>query len=144
MEVRAPETDAEIDACWPVMVQLRPHLPREQFVARVRDQMQTGYRLVAAVDGGEVRAAAGFRCGTSLAWDRFLYVDDLVTDAAVRGRGYGHALFEWLVGAARAAGCTQLHLDSGVQRFEAHRFYLQQRLRIASHHFRLLLTEREA
>jgi len=40
---------------------------------------------------------------------------------------------------ARAAGCQSFELDSGVQRFDAHRFYLTNRMQIPSHHFRLSL-----
>lgn len=36
---------------------------------------------------------------------------------------------------ARAAGCSVLDLDSGVQRFDAHRFSLRERRHISSHHF---------
>jgi hypothetical protein len=49
--------------------------------------------------------------------------------------GLGGRLLEWLLAHARAQGCVQLHLDSGVQRFGAHRFYLAHRLDITSHHF---------
>ena len=44
----------------------------------------------------------------------------------------GGALFDWLVAEARAAGCKQLDLDSGVQRFAAHRFYLMKRMSISN------------
>jgi GNAT superfamily N-acetyltransferase len=87
-----------------------------------------------------VRAVAGFRIAEFLAWGRILYVDDLVTASAQRSRGHGQALFDWLVARARANGCAQLHLDSGVQRFDAHRFYLRQRMSITSHHFALQLS----
>jgi hypothetical protein len=43
------------------------------------------------------------------------------------------------VAEARAAGCIKLELDSGVQRFAAHRFYLTKRMIISSHHFSLEL-----
>jgi len=36
---------------------------------------------------------------------------------------------------AHERGCGQVHLDSGVQRFAAHRFYLRNGFDIASHHF---------
>jgi hypothetical protein len=32
-------------------------------------------------------------------------------------------------------GCDAIHLDSGHQRHDAHRLYLQKKFRIASHHF---------
>jgi hypothetical protein len=43
------------------------------------------------------------------------------------------------VAEARATGCAKLELDSGVQRFDAHRFYLRKRMIISSHHFSLEL-----
>ena len=48
-------------------------------------------------------------------------------------------ILDWLVAQARAADCDSFLLDSGVQRFGAHRFYLQKRLEIRAHHFVLPL-----
>lgn len=141
MNIRIADTDAEIQRCHPVMAELRPHIPQPDFVARVRRQQQeSGYRLVFREDAGRVQAVAGFRIAEFLAWGRILYVDDLVTAAATRSQGHGEAVFAWLVAHARAAGCAELHLDSGVQRFGAHRFYLRQRMDITSHHFALKLA----
>ena len=70
---------------------------------------------------------------------RLLYVEDLVTREADRSAGYGGKLFDWLVQQARAHQCDHFELDSGVQRFDAHRFYLMKRMKIASHHFSLQL-----
>jgi GNAT superfamily N-acetyltransferase len=66
---------------------------------------------------------------------RRLYVDDLVTTASSRSAGVGQALLAELEGRARAAGCAVLDLDSGVQRHDAHRFYLRERMAISAHHF---------
>jgi len=141
VEIRtATEDRAEIASCHPVMAQLRPHLAREPFVAQVLRQMERDrYSLAYVTDAGSVRAVAGFRVGECLAWGRFLYVDDLVTDAADRSRGYGAALLDWLVDHAQRLDCDQLHLDSGVQRFGAHRFYLRHGMDITSHHFAMRL-----
>lgn len=138
-DIALAQTDAEISACYPVMAQLRPHLTREEFIARVRRQQGSGFQLAACRTDGVVVAVAGFRILDNLAWSRFLYVDDLVTDEARRSQGHGEALFDWLVARARADGCDQFHLDSGVQRFGAHRFYLARRMDITSHHFALKL-----
>jgi ribosomal protein S18 acetylase RimI-like enzyme len=128
-------SDADISACYAVMGQLRPQIPADQFVARVRSQMEDGYQLLAAIAHGRVAAVAGFRISQNLAWGRFLYVDDLVTDSAQRSKGYGEVLMRWLIERAKADRLDELHLDSGVQRFDAHRFYLAQRMKISSHHF---------
>jgi GNAT superfamily N-acetyltransferase len=141
MPVRLAETDADIAACFDVMAQLRTHLSCDEFVPRVRRQMASGYRLAFVETDGRAVAAAGYRLGENLAWGRFLYVDDLVTDDRARSRGHGQELFDWLVAQARAAKCDQLHLDSGVQRYDAHRFYLRNRIRITSHHFSFSLTD---
>ncbi|MGH7856995.1 MAG: GNAT family N-acetyltransferase [Candidatus Binatia bacterium] len=133
------ETDEEVLACFPTMGHLRRHLVRDEFLARIRRQERAGYRLAFLEGDGRVRAVAGFRILESLASGRFLYVDDLVSDPADRSKGYGGALFDWLVERARSEGCDDLELDSGVQRFGAHRFYLRKRMEISSHHFRLNL-----
>jgi GNAT superfamily N-acetyltransferase len=140
-DIRTAESDDDIAACFDVLLELRPHLEREEFVPRVHRLRQQGYRLALASDGGRVVAVAGYRFSENLAWGRFLYVDDLVTVAACRSAGHGQRLFDWLVAQARGSGCQELHLDSGVQRYAAHRFYLRNRLHITSHHFALTLVD---
>ena len=141
-DIRLAETDDEIDRCFPVMAELRPQQRRERFVEQVRQQGRDRYRLVFLEDDGEVRAVGGFRISESLAWGKYLYVDDLVTSERSRSKGYGHAVLVWLIAHAREAGCDEFHLDSGVQRFGAHRFYLREGMDITSHHFVLKLTSR--
>jgi GNAT superfamily N-acetyltransferase len=133
--IRLARTDDEIAACHDVMRELRPHVEARDFVARVRRQEQGGYHLLYAARGGRPVAAAGFRLGETLAWGPFLYVDDLVTRESERSHGHGAALLRWLERHAREAGCAELHLDSGVQREHAHRFYRREGLDVSSHHF---------
>jgi GNAT superfamily N-acetyltransferase len=128
-----------IARCYGVMHQLRPHLGPEDFLAQVERQKQQGYQLAYLEVGGEVRAVAGYRISECLAWGRFLYVDDLVTRSADQSAGFGSRLFDWVVADAQKHGCDQIHLDSGVQRHGAHRFYLHKGLDITSHHFAMRL-----
>jgi GNAT superfamily N-acetyltransferase len=133
--VREAERDEEIARCHRVMHQLRPHVGADGFVERVRRLQAGGYRLAYVEAGGEVVALAGFRVGESLPDGVHLHVDDLVTDAGARSAGHGERLMRWLEDAARREGCACLTLESGVQRFAAHRFYLRQRMEIRAHHF---------
>lgn len=137
--IRLADSDQDITRCIPVMQQLRPHIPQTDFLPRIRRQMQQGYRLAMLERDNAVVALAGFRLSENLAWGRFLYVDDLITDESQRSSGAGKALFDGLVDIARNEDCQQLHLDSGVQRFDAHRFYLREGMHIAGHHFTLTL-----
>jgi GNAT superfamily N-acetyltransferase len=130
------ETDTDIARCFPVMVQLRPHLVEADFVARIRRMAAESYRLAFLTDEtGVVRSVGGHRLMDRLHAGRMFYVDDLVTDAATRSRGHGDRLFDWLVARARALGCDEFALDSGTQRVEAHRFYLRKRMKISAFHF---------
>jgi GNAT superfamily N-acetyltransferase len=142
MEVKVAQNDAELERCFPVMVQLRPKLTAQSFMEQVkRQQAREGYQLAYVEDAGEVRALAGFRFQEMLFRGWHMYVDDLITDEGGRSHGYGAALFDWLVARARQEGCVGLDLDSGVQRFAAHRFYFRQRMHISSYHFSLSLDE---
>ena len=138
--IHIAHSDLEIQSCFPVMQELRPHLQPDEFLRRVTRQADmAGYQLAYVADG-EVKAVAGFRISECLAWGRFLYVDDLVSKSDARSKGYGGLLFDWLVALATSEGCDQLHLDSGVHRFDAHRLYLKKRMRIEAPHFGLLLN----
>ena len=139
--IRTVTEAADLRAAWPVVRQLRPALDEERFVSQALRQIENdGFcATVLYDDTGTPRAFAGWRVMEMLAVGRHIYVDDLVTGPAVRSAGYGGQLFDWLVERARAEGCRTLELDSGVQRFDAHRFYLVRRMSIVSHHFRLVL-----
>ncbi len=139
MRIALALTDDELRRCFPVMHELRPHLTEPDFIARVRRQRSEGYNLAFAEDSGAIQAVAGYRYIESLAWGKALYIDDLVTAPQARSQGVGGALFEWLVAQARTQDCDSVHLESGVQRFAAHRFYLRKRMDITSHHFALNL-----
>lgn len=140
MNIRIAATDDEIAACFPVMQALRPHLEAGEFVSRVRRQEKDAYRLAFVSDEQEVVAVAGFRLAENLAWGRFLYVDDLVTAPAQRSRGHGRALLAWLRRHALEQGCGQLHLDSGLQREDAHRFYAREGMAASGYHFAVKLS----
>ena len=119
-----PQTDEEILATRHVMCQLRPNIALENYLPTVRRMMQAeGYLLAAVSDQGEVRAVAGYRFMEMLYCGSILYVDDLNTDQRYRSQGYGRRLLDWLKQEAIEKGCAQLHLDSGVQRGQTHRFY---------------------
>jgi GNAT superfamily N-acetyltransferase len=121
------------------MAELRPHVQAEEFLIRVKRQSEcAGYKLACLIDG-EVKAVAGFRISEGLAWGKYLYLDDLVAKSVDRSKGYGGNLFDWLIEYARAERCDEFHLNSRVQRFAAHRFYLSKRMFIECHHFALKL-----
>jgi len=134
--IKIMSTDEEILSTFPTMSTLRPHLKQETFLATVRRmQNSVGYTIVAGIEDGTIQAVGGFRINECLSYGRHLYLDDLVTNENVRSSGWGSKLISWLEAHAKSNDCPELHLDSGVQRFGAHRFYLRERFDIVFHHF---------
>lgn len=133
-------SDEQIQATREVMLQLRPSVLPDEYLPTLRRMMKVdGYHLVALCKDGAVRAVAGYRYMEMLYCGKIMYVDDLNTDKRYRSLGYGKALMDWLKAEAKANGCGQLHLDSGVQRENTHRFYFREGLTINAYHFRSAL-----
>ena len=140
MTIAFATTDEDIDSCYPVMSELRTHIAREDFLPRVRRQMEDfDYRLAYLKDEGEVKAVAGIRISEWLHGGKYVEIDDLVSKSGERSKGYGGKLFDWVVDFARAENCDHVRLLSGVQRFDAHRFYLAKRMNIEAHYFTVAL-----
>ncbi len=133
--IRIAMSEADLRLISPVLLQLRPAFTEATLIARITEQQADGFQIAYVQSSGSVACVAGYRVGMKLAWGKHLYVDDLVTAEAFRSTGAGARMMAWLKRHAVEHGCKELHLDSGVQRFRAHRFYLREGFNIASHHF---------
>jgi len=132
---RQAVTDQEIANCFPVISELRPHLSAQDFIIRIRQMENEGYKLAFISENEVVVAVAGYRILTNLFMGKNLYVDDLVTSSQHRSNGYGKKLLDWLQKVAETQNCKILHLDSGTQRHQAHKFYFRHGLITTSFHF---------
>ncbi|MBK6765305.1 MAG: GNAT family N-acetyltransferase [bacterium] len=143
MTIRHATTSEQLRLVYPVMRELRPHLSEDAFVEQALRQMREhGYILIYLEDDtGTAIGAAGYRRTEMLHWSKVLYIDDLVTAEAARGRGAADHLFTHIVETAKAEGLAAVHLDSGTHagRWDAHRFYLTHGMNITSYHFVLNL-----
>jgi GNAT superfamily N-acetyltransferase len=135
MSIKIAESDSELALLSDVLLELRPAFSKQALIDQIKVQQRDGYRVAYLESAGEAQCVAGFVIGIKLAWGKHMYVDDLVTAERHRSTGAGARMVDWLKSHALAHGCRQLHLDSGVQRFGAHRFYLREGFNIGSHHF---------
>jgi GNAT superfamily N-acetyltransferase len=144
IEIKFATTDEQITRCYPVMKELRTHINTEnEFLERVkRQQVNSMYNLAYLEENGKVKSCAGFVFAEKLFSGKMIYVDDLITLSAERSKGYGEMMFKWLLDYAKMNNCDQLHLDSGVQRSDAHRFYFRNRMAIRSYHFDIKITDK--
>jgi GNAT superfamily N-acetyltransferase len=134
----ATELD-QIERCAPVMRELRASVTESEIIERIQEQRYEGYRLAFVEITDAVVAVAGYRVLEHLVYGRFLYVDDLATRAESKRNGFAGLLFDWMLAEARKERCAAAALDSGVQRFEAHRFFLRHGMDITAHHFTMWL-----
>jgi len=118
-----------------VLRELRPHLTTATFAAVYEEGYPQGLRYLGAFDGDRCIGVAGWRMVATTSAIRKLYIDDLVTLSSERSRGVGALLIAELMDRAKVHRCQILDLDSGVQRGDAHRFYMREGLTIDSFHF---------
>ena len=119
------------------MKELRPHHNLESFLTVMDAMQKEGYHLLYLEDEGRMVSVAGFRFTTTLYDGLIIDFDDFVTVANGRSKGYGAIIFDYLVKLAKEKGIKAIHLNSNHQRFDAHRFYLNKKMKIMAHHFRL-------
>lgn len=133
--IKLAQNDNEIADCFQVMKQLRTELVEPSFVPLVRELMSEGYQLAYLRDETQVVCVAGFKISRNLFFGKHLYVEDLSTLESKRSKNYGKQIMAWFRNFAMAEECGAFHLDSGVQRHRAHKFYLNQNMNIVCYHF---------
>jgi GNAT superfamily N-acetyltransferase len=136
LELRHAERDADIEACFTLMRQLRPHLADSmELLTRVRRQEKQSYRLLVAWRGKQPVGAAGYRLQENLIRGRFVYVDDLVVLESERRSGIGARLLDEVARLAKSAGCGWLMLDTALDNALGQRFYFRWGLLSTALHF---------
>ncbi|MBS1914827.1 MAG: GNAT family N-acetyltransferase [Bacteroidetes bacterium] len=135
MEIKIAKTEEDILKCWDVLFELRPHLNKNNFVATVKEMITEGYTLAFIEENGKPVAATGFRYLQFLYNGKHIYIDDLATLPSSRGKGYAGELLDYVINLAKEKGYKCVTLDSGYQRFDAHRLYLNKGFTLNCHHF---------
>ena len=126
----------------PVILELRPHLTPAIIQERLPLQFQEGYRIVYIGNEEKAFCFAGFRINLYLYSGKTMYIDDLATLPDYRNKGYAKKIFDYLKDLAKRENCAHFSLDSGFQRTTAHKFYLNQGLKIEALHFGDQLIEK--
>ena len=122
-----------------MMHQVREDLSVKALHKIISDQIKNGYQLAYVLDNEQVICVAGFTIGTKLSLGKHLYIDDFVTDKSVKSSDAGKALLDFIKIYAKQQECNSIQLDSSVDRYDAHKFYLNEDMRIVSHHFSIEL-----
>ena len=137
MIIKEAATKEDIITCYEVIKELRPHHTVDSFCNTVKQMQAEGYHLLYMVDEDKPVCAAGFRFTTTLYDGVIIDFDDLVTIANGRKKGYASMMFDHIIAIAKERSITTIHLNSAHHRFDAHRFYLNKKMHIVAHHFRI-------
>jgi GNAT superfamily N-acetyltransferase len=116
--------ERDLERCYPVMKELRPHLSYENFLSIYRQaHAQDAYEIVAIESGGEILALMGYRFLFDYVRGKHLYVDDLVSSEKMRSKGLGALLLRFAESAAKEADCATLRLCTGLENERGMSFY---------------------
>jgi len=135
MKISLATDEEQILKCWDVMKILRPHLVENEFVPMVIEMISEGYHLAYIEEDDIAVSAIGYRFQQFLYNGKHCYIDDLATVPGKTGKGFAGKLIDYVVEVCKRKGLTSVTLDSGFNRIDAHRLYLQKRFEIASLHF---------
>lgn len=118
---------------------LRPHLKGKDLTVNFELLSTEGYKMIYIGDESLAYAILGFREMNIFFSGKTLYIDDLITHPDHRRMGYAGQLIDWVIEYAKDHFFDHVSLDSGFNRKEAHRLYLNKRFQLESFHFGMKL-----
>ncbi len=113
----------ELLMVYEVVSQLRTSLSYDEFEDLIYEMRSMEYKMFGIMERDKLVTYAGVAIQTNLYDKRHLFVFDLVTDEAYRGKGYGKMMLEYLHDYAKMGMCKSIVLSSGFARSDAHLFY---------------------
>ncbi len=134
-EVTELSSAAEIEQCWEVVSLLRPHLDKSSWPVMAAEMMKNEkYSIAAIKDNGKFVAFAGYRIMTSLHSGYMIYIDDLCTLAAYRGKGLATQLLDYVKNIAISNKMDAVVLDTDFTNNTAQKVYLKNGYKLAALH----------
>lgn len=109
---------------YPVIKELRTELSYAEYLNIYETaHAQDGYEIVGLESGTNIMAVMGYRVLVDFVHGKHLYIDDLVSTAAQRSKGFGARLLAYAEEVARTLGCKSLRLCAGIDNEIGQKFY---------------------
>ena len=125
----------DIDKLIPALLKLRPHRSIKELKEMIARLMVDGVRLIYIGNDEIAFSVAAYQKLNMLFSGKTLYVDDLITLSAHRGKGCAGRLIDWLIAYSNNNSYAHLSLDFGFNRKDAYRLYLNKGFQITALHF---------
>ena len=117
-------TQVELEKCFPVMKELRPHLNLTDYITIYNQAHKSdGYEIVAIEENNNVVAVMGYRVLFDYVRGKHIYIDDLVSTETARSKGLGAELLRYAESVAKELNCKTLRLCTGVENGRGMKFY---------------------
>lgn len=120
MQIEILKTIEDWKSAYPLVKQLRPHLTEDSYFNLLKKM--SAYQGWVIMDG-TLKAFIGFEECLNFYNDKHIFVHDFVTNDKDRSNGYGEKLMEAIISYAKQNQFGYIALESGKQRYDAHRFY---------------------
>jgi ribosomal protein S18 acetylase RimI-like enzyme len=134
-QVKTVQTDLEIRQCREVVFLLRPHLNKNNWSSMISEMMQNEkYCIAGIMDDDKFVAFAGYRIMTSLHSGHIIYIDDLCTLEAYRGKGLASQLLSHVKAIAIAKNKDTVVLDTNFNNSAAQKLYLNSEFQLTALH----------
>ena len=134
-QIKTIKTDSEIQQCWEVAFLLRPHLNKNSWSSMISEMMQNEkYCIAGIMDDDKFVAFAGYRIMTSLHSGHIIYIDDLCTLEAYRGKGLASQLLSHVKTIAISNNKDAVVLDTNFNNNTAQKLYLKSEFQLAALH----------
>lgn len=118
------QSKADLERCYPVMKELRPHLTFEEYLSIYQEaNANDGYQIVAVEEQNKILAVMGYRFLSDYVRGKHVYIDDLVSTETARSQGLGAELLKYAERIAEDEGCRSLRLCTGIDNIRGIRFY---------------------
>ncbi len=125
MNFQIAKNQEDLQNCYHVIKELRPHLTFEDFIyIYTQSQVKDDYELVFITnDKNIVLAVMGYRILFDFVRGKHIYIDDLVITEMHRSLGLGAKLLKYAEQLAAEHQCKTLRLCTGVENNRAIKFY---------------------
>jgi GNAT superfamily N-acetyltransferase len=136
VHIKELTSEPDMLANYPLLEQLYPgEVSYDRYQELLPEFLKQGYRQAGLFDGQRCIGFIGFHPAIHFTCGQYLYIDDLVIDAAYRAKGYSTWLLDWVEEEAKRLGYKTLLLDCFLDRKAPQAIYHKQGYSILAFHF---------
>ncbi len=128
-------SEEQLDAACKLLTQMYPERSQAMVKQEVQQMLsEGGWRVMGIFEDNQCVATLLVHVGHRLYSGKFIRMDSMVIDENLRSRGLGKKIFDWVQAEGKRLNCQKLLLDSYVENYDGHRFFLREGMAIRGYH----------